>query len=225
MRPNLSALIKDEVVRRFEDVVREEIRLYNISIKKTDESISKIVDKIDYLERKIDLNFLENKNICDDAKRSFVKERENLEKGLKKDREIISSSSKNLNEKIKEFECVLSDFCSKSDLDKIERSIFKHCNETYYDMLQSVDAFKQYLHENNSSLQKKLIDMVEKLEGSNKELERKLELYRSSSSSQKVESDSVLRELQVYKRSMFIIDKKIENLYTLIERLSARNSL
>ena len=222
MRPNLSALIKDEVVRRFEDVVREEIRLYNISIERTDKAISKIVDKIDYLEKKIDANFNENKNTCYSVKRSFVKERECLESDFKKERQFILSMKKTIDEKVINFDSIIENFCSKEYVDSLERSVFHYFNESYYDILQSVDAFKQYLHENNSSLQKKLIDRVENLESSNKELERKLELYKSSSSCQKVESDSVLRELQVYKKTMFILEKKIENLYTLIERLTAR---
>ena len=49
------------------------------------------------------------------------------------------------------------------------------------------------------------------------DLEKVLEEY-------KLDSTGVLKEIQVYKKSMFIIEKKIENIYTLIERLDKRIS-
>jgi hypothetical protein len=41
---------------------------------------------------------------------------------------------------------------------------------------------------------------------------------------QKIDASTVLKELQVYKKSMFIIEKKIENLYRLYKKLKEGDS-
>jgi hypothetical protein len=41
----------------------------------------------------------------------------------------------------------------------------------------------------------------------------------------RLDKEGVLKQIRIYEKSMFIIEKKIENIYTLIERLNKRGEL
>lgn len=41
----------------------------------------------------------------------------------------------------------------------------------------------------------------------------------------KIDREGVLKEVRVYEKTIFILEKKIENIYTLIERISGKNDL
>jgi len=107
-------------------------------------------------------------------------------------------------------------FSSKADLEKAKKAMedrIKSCTDSHIDSFQDFQRDYKALIE---GLKNELIclrhDLEERVAKFTDDFESNLYLAR-------IDKDSLLKELRVYKMDMFVIEKKIENIYTLIERM------
>ena len=113
-------------------------------------------------------------------------------------------------------------YASKMDIEKLHRavdslvkdSINGHIN-TFQDLQREFkilfNSLKDELIKLRSEMELKIFELTEKSETN---------FYVS-----RMDKDGVLKELRVYEKSMFIIEKKIENIYTLIERINKKGEI
>jgi hypothetical protein len=112
-------------------------------------------------------------------------------------------------------------FSSKADVEKTKRAMeerIKDCAET------NIDSFQDFQRDYKGlvqGLKNELIclrsDLEERVARFTDDFENKLYIAR-------IDKEGLLKELRVYKADMFVIEKKIENIYTLIERINKRGS-
>lgn len=225
MKNNFTNLLKEEMVNRFESIVKNEIR----------EKTKFIQDNLLVIENlKKDLracsdDYQKLKNLMESLFKSisdkFVIEKNEMNNIFKEHKESnffnINKFSNLLNgfsDKIKE--CVnLKDYeTQKKDgefkLEKILKSykdnfdnLQLNFEKLYSDHLDRTVDFHRQTSNVCDSFSNKLNDIEDKF---NRSI---------------VEIKGIFQEIQVYKKSMYIIEKKIENIYTLIERLQKKDEL
>jgi hypothetical protein len=216
---NFKALIKDELVKRFETVVLEEIQRYESSICDNKKNFSLISDQLDIIcnQQKGMLELINGIRIA--CNQDFISEKDDLFKRFEDHR-------KNVNEKVR-------------NIESLTNSIFKACGNhiTKNDLLDEVSRLQsqminiglnaekekkklcEFIHEVKEELKDLVYDLQDSMNKRLMEFDNKFAELSKIVESNKIDSTGLLKELQVYKKSVFIIEKNIENIYTKIERL------
>lgn len=105
---------------------------------------------------------------------------------------------------------------SKIDLEKSKKDIEIKINDSTNIHLNSFQDFQRELKILYNTLKEevtKAISLIDhRLTDSEDKNEENFSIFR-------IDKDGILKEVRVYKMDMFYIEKKIENIYTLIERL------
>jgi uncharacterized coiled-coil protein SlyX len=123
-----------------------------------------------------------------------------------------------LNEQLQSFQVI---FASKIDIEKAKRSmegLVKESTTSHLNAFQDfqretkilISALKEEIDKLRFEMEQKMATFMDKIES---------HLYIS-----RIDKDGVLNEIRVYKMDMFVIEKKIENIYTLIERINKRGN-
>lgn len=219
MKKNFSTLIREEMVSRFDQVVKDEIRRSDLAIIEYKKSIDNLKFQLD--------------NIVEES--SYVK------KDLFDIRILVVSTIKNevcqlenhcnsqissLNRSFKELIDSFSD-CKNTVKDKISNQSFKISVD---EINQRINEFEKKLDNLGKSVRQEIHHSIENVLGITDQIASSMSIYlgkandnllnlKSIVDEYKVDSSGVLRELQIYKKSMFIIEKKIENIYKKIEKL------
>jgi phage host-nuclease inhibitor protein Gam len=110
-------------------------------------------------------------------------------------------------------------YCSQIDKENLKKEMnsqIKEANGNYstsfQNLQQELKSLYRGLKEEVNNLQ---MHMNDRFNDSHEYMANKLSVS-------KLEKEAVLNEIRVYDKSQFIIEKKIENIYTLIERLNKR---
>ncbi len=222
MRANLNALIKQQLVDQFENVVKEEIRQHNLAIVRNDNSLKELQETFGefYLEHK-NLKST-NEALYAKSQKHFGDTKQELEESFGDQRAFIQKNDKRLNKVILEFEQKVADlidhslfFVFKTEMyrcfDAVDKQIEVKKRSLTKDIYEAYSKNKSYIQDNRIKSDDRFHSINERF----REFDKLLEEY-------KIDSKGVLRELQAYKKTMFIMEKKIENIYTLIERLNKR---
>ena len=110
-------------------------------------------------------------------------------------------------------------YCRKSDIESFKNDMESKINESTKNYLSSFQMYEQDLKSMVISLKDAFLKLKSLLEDKigalNERMENKFCLMR-------LDKEGVLKEIRIYEKSMFIIEKKIENIYTLIDRLTKR---
>jgi len=110
-------------------------------------------------------------------------------------------------------------YCTRTDTEKFQKELEAQIREASRSYLSSFQGFEKDL----KTLLSCLKDDLEKLRSDmEKRVSNVSEKLEKASIIARLDKEGVLRELRIYEKSMFIIEKKIENIYTLIERINKR---
>lgn len=224
MRHNLNQLIKEQLVNQFENVVKEEIRHHNIAIEKNDNLLKELKESFREFHKEHEKLKSTNEDLYNENLKNFIDTISKIHESFDNQRRFIRENAKKLDALIEDFKNQIGEYIK---LESFEYQKF-YVEEGFKSLKKHIEDKSKY-HDGN--LYKEKIEMTglldaakelfiqsfDKLNNSMECLESKFEKYR-------IDSVGVLKEIQVYKKSMFIIEKKIENLYTLIERINKRIS-
>jgi len=222
MKKNFSHLIKQELVNRFEDVVKNEIRQHNLAIKKTNDDVLELKKSFEYclndlksLRKNQEENFNKtNENFhsekvsienCCNLHKDFIRDKLNIMnlkvEGLSED---VSGMEKS--ENFLEYRYEMQEFL------KNERNVLRDI------IRQGIDyGFLDYVKDKEFNIKN-----FNELKNAYSVLSKNISIILGKIDSYKVESDGLLKELRMYKKDVFIIEKKIEALMTIVDNLKAR---
>lgn len=220
----MNQLINKQLVDQFQNVVKAEIRKHNNAIEKTDEAL-------DTLKKTFSKFYEENKNTKSTTEalygqilKNFTDFTDEISYSFKDQRIFIKENDKKLNKIIEEFEETINNLV--------------HCEyfeEYRIDMLHDLNSQKKQFEDSKEELREEIYDSYKKnrdyihstskesdersdeIEGILVSLKKDLEEY-------KTDAVGILRENEVVKKTIFIMEKKIENIYTLIDRLNKKGS-
>jgi len=223
-KSNFGLLLKEEMVSRFDSVLRSQIQEFD----RTKENIQQNLDRLEK-------NILVVKNYCDaindtaeDCKKEvstyFLKQKDSFDETVTTQIKYVRSIGDNVQFHLKQ----LNDTMSKAVLfenfnkeitqnylehNQINLKIHKSEQKSIEYCEKKIDGLLTEQNNKNNYLQV-LIDNLRLLFNTNLNVTEEL--------TQKV--DSFNREMNVLKKSVFIIEKNIENIYTLIERMKKNQS-
>lgn len=138
-----------------------------------------------------------------------------------KTNEIIVSMQKetisDLHDKLLKFQDL---YPMMSYVDKIKKDTQEQVKESTFGQLLSFQSFEKEIKILFRSLQNDLVKLREEIERRVDQISDKCdENFKLS----RLDKEGVLKEVRIYERAVFVVEKKIENIYTLIERINKRS--
>ena len=220
--PNIKSLIKDEMVKQFEGSIADEVRQYNLTVVSQNNELDCIKSLIENMlkeQKELTVNQLKSKSECLDA---FSKEKDDLFLKNEEHRRFINEMVSILK---KEVECVKEkseSFIKNTDLATCVVALNQHMARMEESAVLESKRLRELVEKEKQSILSQ-IDVDTKTlnfykdfcDKQHEEQEKKIDVNS-------VDAKGVLRELQIHKKSVFIVEKKIENIYTQIERLQER---
>jgi len=141
-------------------------------------------------------------------------------------KEKLSSSEKLIQEQKKTIESINDElisfnfiYQSKTDAQKEKKYLEDQIKDSNNNYLKSFQNLQSEL-KNILNFLKSDLDTFKTC--TEKEIVKLSEKQESDFDLSKIDKNSVLKQVRVYEKNMFIIEKKIENIYTLIERINKR---
>jgi hypothetical protein len=110
-------------------------------------------------------------------------------------------------------------YCTQNDMEILKKTVDEQIKEINISQLSSFQSFQREFKGLFSVLKDELWKIKCELEQELAQLTKKTE---SNFNVSKLDRDGVLKEIRIYEKTIFIIEKKIENIYTLIERIKKR---
>lgn len=108
---------------------------------------------------------------------------------------------------------------TKSDVEKLKQNFSL---EIKANTMSHLNAFQEFQRELKILIQSLKNDLVKLNLDMEQKLARLAERGESNFSVARIEKDGTLKEIRDYQKDVFVIEKKIENIYTLIERINKR---
>jgi len=215
---------RNDLVKQFELVVKQEIINHNKAVSASNQLINSLKNELNSLSNSFKEKYRDDWN----RELSFDKKIELIEKDIVLLRKEIADLS-------------LISAKTSQDFDETKQSIKKELND-HISEEKSFEERLQYLDDRIHDLKKKISNLENFIRQESAELIRRFTKSLSNTKEEilsrpdgialvkqeltkkleegKVEKDGLIRELDVLKKQNFIQDKQIENLYTLIERLT-----
>lgn len=215
---NIQSLIKDEIVKRFEAVIKEEIRQYSLTVSRQDSemlAIRSLLESILKDQNEWNVKNMQSKQDCIDA---FKKEKKDLFEKNEDHRRYVNEKVNSFN---KDVECLKQDsllFVKNSDLVKSLLTLKSEMIDMEFRAELERKRLRELIDQEKQTILSKIDMETKTLNEHNDLMTRQYQEQEKKINVSSVDSKGILKELLVYKKSMLIIEKKIENIYTLIER-------
>jgi len=219
---NFRDLIREELVKRFEDVVVEEMRKHSAAVLKTNNELKYLHDLFENFKK--DLELLKNQNKSDYKETQEISRKEiaRIEQAFDSQRRFMKTNASHMDEVADSLQKKIDNLVDIEEFSDLKN----YCSETRKDISEmsndSMETITKILHTYSLEASKALEDhkretssKMEVLGNDHVVAAQLLDTYR-------VDARGVLKELQIYKKSVLILEKKIENLYTLIDRLQKK---
>jgi hypothetical protein len=221
-------LNRKDLSKEFELVVRQEIKNYNDTVLSTNISLNRCNQKLDDLAKEINTRFAvyESKLLEKDSKSNIQKESldQTLSRLLMMIGNLESKLLSNLNDSISSSQKSNEVYSKKEDVYRVINHIGSDLTALNLKILSikedyahQIKCISREFKEELERFKRELLDRPSEAIKVKQDLEKKID-------SVSIDAEGVLKEIRVYKKESMIIEKKIENIYTLIERLNKRVS-
>lgn len=214
--PNFSANVAD---KRFEALVKKEMMEHQHIISSHHKEMQALRDELNLAMQRCKSIAERNEKDLEELKAQTNYSINILKDRLKADEAIIIEQRKTIEGLNQQILAIYMGYATKNDVDKLKSS---HATEIKANTISHLNAFQDFQREFKILLHVLKSDIV-KL---NLEVEQKCnrlsERGEKNFSVAQIDKDSVLKEVRVYQKDIFVIEKKIENIYTLIERINKR---
>jgi len=216
-------LDRNKIAKQFELVVQQEIKNHNDQILTTNLAINSIQEKIAVHEKK---QFLQASSLLDKLKIQDEKI-SSLEKSvsaLAQEIECIKDSNKKI---IIANEEILDIININNDKFKIDYSVISEKVFVLHKMLSDAKNQNEEMYKNFSFLMtsrdykmtKELEKFKEEVLNKPSEIREVKKFLEEKIAINSIDVDGIMREIQHYKKAAHVVEKKIENIYTLIQRI------
>lgn len=212
------------MVNRFEAVVSEEIRDHELSLKRYKSEIDSLNERLDSFEILIRKKFLDS----DNSYKKYIEKLDNMEKDIKMSFSVHQRTIINIKNDIlkmmNRFYCDFEKLSTKNDLEDLKKSMSDQVQDfekrTYNDIQNKafqINDFHVSAKKDHEELKNCLSDLQDKQE-------KELSFLKNKSTASSLEQKCFLHELQMHKKKEFINEKKIEALFTLVEKLKNKDA-
>lgn len=216
-------LKKSDLAKQFELLTQQEIKNYNDNLNNVLDSIRQLKEEI----REVHQESLENHAMIHSIQGTIAIEVEHLKDACKKMAEHFDrtfNDQRVLNERNSaDFQDLINVYTHQitreNQIDEKLKDLSKHVVRLESDSLDNqkilndnLDDILRRFRQEILKTKKEIMDAPTEASLVRRELEEKIALH-------KVDVSGIMRELRIYKHDNMVTSKKIENIYTLIERL------
>lgn len=216
-------LNKKDLVKQFELATLQEIKNYNDSLYTINQSLNGLRDSVKNLSKKVDENhalITSQKTLLESDLNSLKKDMENFSSRVSSELNDVRKVQRNQADTMLSMSGMIAICLNKhSDVDKkfyrYEEDV-RNTNKMSQEFKKNADSnlidFQRKVSKHIDKTKQEIISIPSEALALKGELEDKLQSY-------KLDVFGVLQEMEKNKHSTFVIQKQIENIYTLIERL------
>lgn len=217
--PNLAANIAD---KRFEALVRKEMIEHQHIISSYQQEMQALRDALNLATEKCKSISERNEKDLEEFKAQTIYNINFLKDRIKSNEALIINQRKTIEDLHQEILTMYLMHASKNDLDKLKHSF---AIEIKTNTVSHLNSFQEFQRESQILIQSLKNDLVKLSSETEQKLNRLSDKGDKNFSIAQIDKDSVLKEVRVYQKDIFTIEKKIENIYTLIERINKRGAL
>lgn len=219
-------LKRQQLADKFSEIVKQEIRNHNASILETNKAINDIRSQLQTLTNKFSENLVKQEA----ARRKFEKELHSLSDKFEHNKLEISTKFDRVKSDLEDLRHDVSRNLEALESETVSLSSFEEfretCDRSLREMSIEIQKQKDFNHaavfKINNDMNRIFNDFVEDQENRPNELwDVKADLEKKIFEAV-IDSTGVLKEMRVVKKDAFIMEKKIENLYSLIEKLKGK---
>lgn len=208
--------------RRFDALVKKETEEHQHLISSHNKEMQALRDELRLAMQKFESLSQRNETELKDFKTFSVCQMGTLKVKLEANESLIASQQKaieSLHGQLQDFQTA---FSSKEDIEKFKKHMEGKIAESTMSQLVSFQDYqrqcKEMLSSQNDQFSRSYYEMRQALFDA---VVKGEESYSQS----KLDKEFIQREISKYKKDTFYIEKKIENIYTLIERINKRGEL
>lgn len=224
-RGNFAHLIKEEFVSRFQDVVKNEINESKNFQTQTGLKFCSLDKDIKALHEKIDLLNAEHAKKIDAILANSLEERKKLHEDFEEQRRFIRTNVNEVRDHIKDVTECISRWVHISDLESLVSRIDSELDLIKVNMNDDKNHITSLIQETKLEVKKSYCEEIVNYAGRIDDLAESFDKLIKKIEGSQVTADGFMREMTIYKKTIFIIEKKIENIYSLIERLEEGSKL
>lgn len=221
-------LSRKDLSKEFELVVKQEIKNYNDTVLATNVSLNDCHKKIDELSEKVNRRFAELDTKLLDKDSKFFIHKESIDRSISQLLKMLGDLDSQvvvyLNNSINLRQSLADNYSLKSEVynlsDEFEGRL-SHLNLKIHQISENfshkLEMIERSFVDKFDKLKKEILDRPSEAQDVKRELENKI-------NSACIDAEGILKELRILKKDALISEKKIENIYTLIERANNRIS-
>jgi hypothetical protein len=217
LNPNLYAELKTDYCKRFEALVKQQmaehqaiITRHHGEMQSLRDATKEALDKFDSLFKHLDQTLRYESTILHDRIEKLQEQIKEQSMGLTGYQELIHS----LIQQMHDFSEI---YARKSDAENQRKAINIQIKECENNHLHSFQQYQQevkfVMHHLKEDLRKFKLESNTRFEDLHQQIDIKFSLS-------KMDKDSVLKQIRVYDKTILVIEKKLENIYTLINRMN-----
>lgn len=214
--PNLPVLRAD---KRFEALVKKQEGEHQHVIAGHNKEMQTLRDTLLSASQKFDSLWGKYEQELKDLKVDTICHFVRIKEKLADDQSKISEQKRtieDLNKQLQDFHVIYS---SKEDVEKLKKHMDSRMNDAGVSHLICIQELQRELKSLLSLLKEDFKKSKSDTENKFNELIDKIE---SNFNVTRIDRVGVLKEIRIYEKTIFIIEKKIENIYTLIERVNEK---
>jgi uncharacterized coiled-coil protein SlyX len=208
--------------RRIDALVKQQTREHQHLIEAHNKEMQAMRDALKLAMDKFDSLFQKTEDELKDFKTYSVGTMGVMKVRIESQEHTIAHQKKTIDSLNEQLNAFHGSFSSTGDVDKVRKSLDNKINETTINNLVAFQDYQRELKILINCLKDDLIKLRCDMEIKTAHLTEKFDINFTLSH---LEKEGVLKEIRIYEKSMFIIEKKIENIYTLIERINKRGAL
>jgi len=217
---------RSDLVEQFERIVQQEIKNFHETARSFSNSIMALREDVINIKKNINTFIPNHEYRHQELLNEFNERDKHIEHVCECNRLLIET----LSFRIDRFNDLISAVDEKHKELFLEREVFNneisHFDKTCSGLHSEIEVCENFSKRLVSELRGELAVEIQKIRDEIKNVPDKIPELKNNLDKRidacNFDKDGVLKELRVYKKNMFIIEKKIENIYTLIERLKKK---
>lgn len=218
-RNNFNTLIRDEMKNRFEGAVKEEINSYRKEQEEIFKNFELINQNLKLMKSEIESLRLDNETRCQNVSELYILERKNLEESFDEQRRVIRTVVNEIRDLVNEFKVSREKYATVEMIESHIGDVLGLMSISKIESHREKEELLNILDQNVKELIKNDTESLCLCRGSSDELSKKIEKVNQVIEDFRVSIEGFSREITVIKKGEFILEKKIENLYTQLDRV------
>lgn len=222
LNPNIHSLLREELVKRFETGMRQEMALHSEALSSYQKEMQSLRESILSTKESVEKLFHHTETELKDKTAHIRNQIENLEIKIKSLNAGAVDQRNTILSLYQSFNDFILSSPKKSDFEKFKDEVYSHLHELNQIHTRDFESYQQYM----KGVVHQLLDGQRKFKA---EIEKKLSdlenVINDKYNHFKMDKEGISKEIKIYEKTIFIIEKKIENIYTLIERINKRGEV